>query len=131
MPCLWEGLENNWLYLDNPNKSSCTNYSMLLHIQIYLQFLLVQYPPCNGVSNWGNVDVYTNNPDMFIHDDAGWKQGKKCMFCIWAVCCLLILVWTLWSRDREDNEMETVSLGTQLSLQPLEAKTQIRDKYVL
>ena len=44
---------------------------------------------------------------------------------------LLILVWTLWSRDREDNEMETVSLGTQLSLQPLEARTQIRDKYVL
>ena len=84
MPCLWEGLENNWLYSDNPNKSSCTNYSMLLHIQIYLQFLLVQYPPCNGVSNWGNIDVYTNNPDMFIHDDAGWKQGKKCCF-VWAV----------------------------------------------
>ena len=76
----WEGLENNLLYSDNPNKSSCTNYSMLLHIQIHLQLLLVQYPPCNGVSNWGNVDVYTNNPDMFIHDEAGWRQGKKCCF---------------------------------------------------
>ena len=68
-------LENNWLYSDNPNKSSCTNYSMLLHIQIYLQFLLVQYPPCNCVSNWGNVDVYTNNPDMFIHDDENKEKS--------------------------------------------------------